>query len=132
MQINPLLAASGVDVNQKAGYGQKTWIFPWPVAYRSVIFGEWNSDPVHQDSLDLPVVWRLPQNSSLCMVQEPTSVLATNPGDRSPGPAMGPAQVSGLCTGCAGAQEPRERRYCYTVTSLINTLLTLSLSFFGS
>lgn len=51
----------------------------------------------------------------------------------SPVPATGLAtQVSGLCAGCSGAQEPRERRYCYTVTSLINTLLTLSLSFSGS
>lgn len=76
--------------------------------------------------------WRLPQNLPSRVAQEQASVLLTYPDDGSPVSAMGPTQVSGLCAGCAGAQEPRERRYCYTVTSLINTLLTLSLSFSGS
>lgn len=67
-------------------------------------------------------------------------VLAPGPGadfgTRGPagpqGGREGPAQVSGLCARGAGAWKPREGRYCYTVTSLINMLLTLSLSFLGS
>lgn len=60
-------------------------------------------------------------------------------GTQGPAGPRGGERAPRRCRACApgapgvlGAWETREGRYCYTVTSLINMLLTLSLSFLGS
>ena len=85
----------------------------------------------NQDPRDAPGAGRSPRASSRRLAAAPTSEEDTGAG-RSPGRARGPRAGVGPVRGVCGAWETRERRYCYTVTSLINMLLTLSLSFSGS
>lgn len=98
-----LLVASGRMLTRKLTR-QKTWIFPGPMAYRSVIFREWNSDPVHQDSPDLPSVWRLPPEFFMYGPGANFGVGDT-PGRRVPKTGYGPPR---RCPACArGAWGPR-------------------------
>lgn len=83
----------------------------------------------------MPGASRAPRASSRRPAAAPTWEEGTGAGGspgRARGPRAGVGPVRGVRRGCAGAWETRERRYCCTVTSLINMLLTLSLSFSGS